>query len=49
MSMDMLRNTLRRTRALGFVKERVKNRRKRKPLIPSAWIAATSVYFGERF
>lgn len=47
MSMGMRRNTLKRTKAPAFVKGRGKNRRKIKPIILSAWTAATSVYFGE--
>lgn len=47
MSMGMQRNTLKRAKSLVLVKRRVRNRRKRNPIILSAWTAATTVYSGE--
>lgn len=45
--MVMQRNTLKRATASVFVTKRVKSKRRTKPLILSAWTAATTVYFGE--
>lgn len=45
MSMDMQRNILKRAKLLALVKGKVRNKRKTKPIILSAWTAATSAYF----
>lgn len=44
MSMDMQKNTLKRTKSLASAKRKV---RKRNPITPCAWTAVTTVYFGK--